>query len=200
MNRLSDSSVARPRRLRMSLGLLLAVCALQAPAQSVVKPPPLPPGSSMVKIQGGMNEQETRREVRAHHHKFHHKKDYTRDDSMYGDPSQQQNSTGGGNPVVTANLGSSRPSPARMAGKPSAAECEPDKPALSQSGEKVVKKAEAKAATATDVKNKSTSSPDKPITACDVRKTMAEREAGKSARGRTATGNKSKETNSGSPR
>ena len=46
-----------------------------------VKPPPLPPGSAQVQVQGGMNDNEARREVRAHHHKGHKQKDLTRDDS-----------------------------------------------------------------------------------------------------------------------
>lgn len=53
-------------------------------AAQTVAPPPLPPGSHLVRIEPGMNEDERKRSVRAHHHKFHHKKDYTRDDSIHG--------------------------------------------------------------------------------------------------------------------
>jgi hypothetical protein len=69
--------------------MLVAAWALAAPvlalAQSQVKPPPLPPGSAMVRVEPGLSAPERQREVRAHHHKFHHKKDYTRDDTVHGE-------------------------------------------------------------------------------------------------------------------
>ncbi len=63
-----------------ALACLLAAAATQAGAEGV-KPPPLPPGSNQVKVQGGMDDNEIKREIRAHHHKGHNKKDITRDDS-----------------------------------------------------------------------------------------------------------------------
>ena len=72
--------------MRPALTLALACClaAMATLAQAKVQPPPLPPGSSMVRVQGGMNEDEVKREKRAHHHKGHFKKDLTRDDSEPG--------------------------------------------------------------------------------------------------------------------
>jgi hypothetical protein len=61
---------------------LVATSALHAQAQ--VKAPPLPAGSEMAQVQGGMNPEEIKREKRAHHHKGHVKKDVTRDDSDNG--------------------------------------------------------------------------------------------------------------------
>jgi hypothetical protein len=61
---------------------LAAFCAAAA-AQAQVTPPPLPPGSNLVRPDPGMNEPERKRAVRAHHNKFHHGRDYTRDDSIY---------------------------------------------------------------------------------------------------------------------
>lgn len=69
--------------------LLAAACgaALAAGAQTVT-PPPLPPGSHLVRPEAGMSEPERKRHVRAHHHKFHHKKDLARDDSIHGHESE----------------------------------------------------------------------------------------------------------------
>jgi len=65
----------------------LAACAAVAwsatAALAQVTPPPLPPGSNLVRPDPGMNEPERKRAVRAHHNKFHHGRDYTRDDSIY---------------------------------------------------------------------------------------------------------------------
>jgi len=55
--------------------------ATLAQAGTVV-PPPLPPGSAMVKVEPGMNKEERQRQDRAHHHKGQFKKDLTRDDSV----------------------------------------------------------------------------------------------------------------------
>ena len=64
---------------------LLAAAAFGGLAQAqTVTPPPLPPGSHLVRPEPGMNEDERKRYVRAHHHKMHHHKDYTRDDSIHG--------------------------------------------------------------------------------------------------------------------
>jgi hypothetical protein len=60
--------------------LLAALLPLAVQAQPV-KPPPLPPGSNLVRIEPGLNPDEKKRHIRAHHHKGHHKKDVTKDDS-----------------------------------------------------------------------------------------------------------------------
>lgn len=76
------------RRFAPALPALL-VCLLAAgPGLAAVAPPPLPPGSNLVKIEGGVDRTERKRQERAHHHKLHHRKDMTRDDSVYGDPSE----------------------------------------------------------------------------------------------------------------
>ena len=70
---------------------VLAVMATGASTVALaqaVAPPPLPPGAAQVRVEGGMNQDERKRQVRAHHHKFQHKKDYTRDDSVYGHESE----------------------------------------------------------------------------------------------------------------
>lgn len=66
----------------------LGLCAGAALAQAVA-PPPLPPGASRVRVEGGLHQEERKRHVRAHHHKFQHKKDYMRDDSVHGHESEQ---------------------------------------------------------------------------------------------------------------
>lgn len=66
--------------LAVALACVLATAGMQAAA--AVKPPPLPPGSSMVRIQGGLNPDEVKRHQRAHHNKTHHRKDLSRDDSQ----------------------------------------------------------------------------------------------------------------------
>ena len=71
---------------------LLATAGIQAHAQGVqtlqpgqaVKPPPRTPGTSMIKLKGGMDDNEVKREIRAHHHKGQDKKDFTKDDSVGG--------------------------------------------------------------------------------------------------------------------
>ena len=63
-------------------------------AVAQVTPPPLPPGSHLVRPEAGMDESERKRHVRAHHHKFHHKKDFTRDDSVHGHESEVAARTG----------------------------------------------------------------------------------------------------------
>lgn len=67
--------------LHAALAAVMLGAAALAQAGTVV-PPPLPPGSAMVKIEPGMNKEERKREDRAHHHKGHFKKDITRDDSV----------------------------------------------------------------------------------------------------------------------
>ena len=68
----------RPAFLTGLAGVLFASTML---AHAAVTPPPLPPGSSMVRIEPGMDKEERKREDRAHHHKGHNKKDVTKDDS-----------------------------------------------------------------------------------------------------------------------
>ena len=91
-----------------------------------IQPPPLPPGSTQVRVEGGLNRQEAARQLRAHHHKFHNHKDVTRDDTVYGDPSQEAAGTAstsyaGLRPVTQTTTGVQMP-PARPL--PTAAECE----------------------------------------------------------------------------
>jgi hypothetical protein len=74
----------------LAVAALLVGLALQVQAADV-KPPLPTPGSNMVRIQGGMNPEEVKREVRAHHHKGHVRKDFTRDDSRGGDASRNGN-------------------------------------------------------------------------------------------------------------
>jgi hypothetical protein len=79
--------------------LLAAIAATGASASlAQVTPPPLPPGSNLVRPDAGLNDEERKRYVRAHHHKAHHKKDVTRDDSVYG-PEKAKDAPGqaGGN-------------------------------------------------------------------------------------------------------
>lgn len=68
------------------LWLLFAVALPAAAAgpdpSARVAPPPLPLGSSMMRIEGGMSPPERQRQIRAHHHKGHYKKDHTRDDTQ----------------------------------------------------------------------------------------------------------------------
>ncbi|MBI2771496.1 MAG: hypothetical protein HYX47_17865 [Burkholderiales bacterium] len=59
-------------------------------AAAQVRPPPLPPGSAQVKVEAGLDRNEAKRQERAHHHKFHNRKDYTRDDTIFGDPSEEE--------------------------------------------------------------------------------------------------------------
>ena len=59
-------------------------------SEAQVKPPPLPPGSAQVRVEAGLNPHEAARQLRAHHHKFHHRKDITRDDTVHGDPGQEE--------------------------------------------------------------------------------------------------------------
>lgn len=71
---------------------VLATAGAQVHAQGVqtlqpgqaVKPPPRTPGTALVKLKGGMDDNEIKREVRAHRHKGQDKKDVTKDDSVGG--------------------------------------------------------------------------------------------------------------------
>jgi hypothetical protein len=75
---------------RLAATAALAWSAAVSVAQTVT-PPPLPPGSSQVRVDAGLNEDERKRYVRAHHHKLHHRKDVTKDDSV-ADPGVQPGS------------------------------------------------------------------------------------------------------------
>jgi hypothetical protein len=68
-------------------GSVLAVffALATAGAQAKVQPPPLPAGSTLVKPQAGMDDDEGKRQVRAHRNKTGKKRDYTRDDSESDD-------------------------------------------------------------------------------------------------------------------
>ncbi len=68
--------------VRLVFAAIAATGASASLAQ--VTPPPLPPGSNLVRPDVGLNDDERKRYVRAHHHKAHHKKDVTHDDSVYG--------------------------------------------------------------------------------------------------------------------
>jgi hypothetical protein len=81
-------------QLRVALGAGLACVLLTAASLAQagkVVPPPLPPGSNLVRLQGGMNDEEAKRQDRAHHHKGQNKKDVTVDDS---DPANKGNGNG----------------------------------------------------------------------------------------------------------
>ena len=78
--RIATAGQARPA-FHAALAAVMFGAATLAQAGTVV-PPPLPPGSAMVKIEPGMNKEERQRQDRAHHHKGHFKKDLTRDDSV----------------------------------------------------------------------------------------------------------------------
>lgn len=81
----TELTKAQPLRqgLAVTVALFFAATATQVVAQQV-KAPPLPPGSALIKVQGGMNPDEIQREARAHHHKGHVKKDLNKDDSLPG--------------------------------------------------------------------------------------------------------------------
>jgi hypothetical protein len=67
--------------VRLALTAAFGWSAAVAVAQTV-KPPPLPPGSNLVRPEAGLNVEERKRYVRAHHHKLGQNVDYTRDDSI----------------------------------------------------------------------------------------------------------------------
>jgi hypothetical protein len=92
----STTNSAGSGSLRMALGTGLACVLLTAASLAQagkVVPPPLPPGSNLVRLQGGMNDDEARRQDRAHHHKGQNKKNLTVDDS---DPANKGNGNGNG--------------------------------------------------------------------------------------------------------
>lgn len=162
-------------------GLLAAIClgALLHPAHAAVNPPPLPPGASMVKIEGGLDEGERKRQVRAHHHKFHHKKDYTRDDSVHGDAADE----GGQGSGTEASVASATFSGALSAKRASAAQ-----PATQCDEALLTGKRESKAVASLNDKaqapgKKAVAGRDesKPLTACDIKKSIAGQQKKKAA-------------------
>ena len=73
--------------------LVTAISSFYFTAQaSMVVPPPLPVGSSMVRPHAGMDHDEVKRGQRAHHHNKHHKKNYMRDDTLDAVPQDQHDS------------------------------------------------------------------------------------------------------------
>ena len=69
----------------LGAGIACAFMAFAALAQAgKVTPPPLPPGSNLVKVEPGMDRQEQMRADRAHHHKGQNRKDINKDDSEVG--------------------------------------------------------------------------------------------------------------------
>ena len=92
-----ESDLARSLRPAFTIGIACALSALATLAQAAkVQPPPLPPGSSMVRVQGGMNDDEIKREKRAHHHKGHFRKDINKDDSEADGKGKGNNDKGSG--------------------------------------------------------------------------------------------------------
>ena len=80
-----DQSRNRPARHAAALSWSAALALAQT-----VTPPPLPPGSNLVRPSAGLNEDEKKRYVRAHHHKMHNKKDVTQDDSAAVPPARRR--------------------------------------------------------------------------------------------------------------
>lgn len=84
------SVVAGHLRPALSAGLACVLLAAATLAQAgKVTPPPLPPGSHLVRVQPGMDKLEQQRQIRAHHHKGHLRKNLARDDSVSGNDSNQ---------------------------------------------------------------------------------------------------------------
>ena len=93
-----ESVRATPLRPVLGAGLACALLAFAALAQAgKVQPPPLPPGSAMVRVQGGMDANEEKRQERAHRHKGSFRRDFTRDDSQPGNGNGRGNGNGNGN-------------------------------------------------------------------------------------------------------
>lgn len=84
-------------RAAFSFGLACSLAAGAGLSFAKVQPPPLPPGSSMVRVKPGLSDDEEKRQVRAHHNKTHYKKDLAKDDSVPGNKGNgngQQNNAG----------------------------------------------------------------------------------------------------------
>ena len=83
----SSTDCARTGFFRPALAAGLACVILTATTLAQagkVTPPPLPPGSALVKVEPGMDKEERKREDRAHSGKNQGKRDYTKDDSEKG--------------------------------------------------------------------------------------------------------------------
>jgi hypothetical protein len=102
-----------PRHIVLHAAAAL-VCVFSVPftalAQTRVTPPPLPPGSSLVRVAPGMSPPEADRQIRAHHHKMHVGKDVTREAGVHLDaspsaPAAAAPSSQGEAPVVNAHFG-----------------------------------------------------------------------------------------------
>jgi hypothetical protein len=92
MKRSTESATAGQLRPAFIAGLACVVLTAATLAQAgTVQPPPLPPGSAMVRIEPGMNKEESKREDRAHHHKGQNKKDINKDDSGSGNNGNGKN-------------------------------------------------------------------------------------------------------------
>lgn len=74
------------------IAFFLAAVAVQAGAQ--VKPPPRPPGSSMVVVRAGLNPDEVKRQERAHKDKIHNKKNLVLDDDSATGKGKSNNGNG----------------------------------------------------------------------------------------------------------
>lgn len=103
------------------VAVLAALACGSAASLAQVTPPPLPPGSHLVRPEPGMSEPERKRHVRAHHHKFHHKKDVTRDDSIHGHESEALVRTQGGTAGAAATGARPAAPSAPAAGSPGGA-------------------------------------------------------------------------------
>lgn len=90
-----ESAGSGPVRMALATGLAAVLLTAASLAQAgKVAPPPLPPGSNLVRLQGGMNDDEAKRQDRGHQHKGQKKRDFTVDDS---DPANKGNGNGNGN-------------------------------------------------------------------------------------------------------
>jgi hypothetical protein len=92
MQKQIDPGAGRATRPAVSICLAVALVtgSILARAQAV-KAPPLPAGSTLVKVQPGMDDDEDKRQVRAHKNKFK-KKDHTVDDSESDDDRKNKDS------------------------------------------------------------------------------------------------------------
>lgn len=72
---------------KLQAALALGGCAMAMQA-GAVQAPPLPPGSSLVRVDAGLSPAEVTRQKRAHKHSKLEKKDFTRDDTLDIDPKE----------------------------------------------------------------------------------------------------------------
>jgi len=66
---------------KIPVAIVLGGCAWAMQAMAV-QAPPLPPGSTMVRVEAGLSPDEDNRQKRAHKHSELEKKDPTRDDTL----------------------------------------------------------------------------------------------------------------------